>query len=802
MNPILALSNNRKAAITNSLRCALATLLVAAILASATTKSPSAPLPNRDKIRIERLAGLGRLWGTIRYFHPYLAYRDIDWDAALVAAIPKVRAARTSEDYRAAIDGLLASLGDPTTQTARHIRARQAAPTGEAEPTAAPENFYQIVDDNLVLNCRGLIEHFYRDADAPQALRTAREKATGNGIVFDCRHGTRDNRIGLNAGEYAGYADLLLREQLTQMLDKPLALGTYRYREHSGFAPQTGNSPEGYSSRLVTEAPFVLNSKQQGGRQPAFSFIIDAATPDLHELMGGLQSAGLATIVEESNTGMGASERGPIRRGRAVHTVSLPGGIDVYVRIAEFVSPLGEVDFKPDVEVMAAPADGTDPALAAAIANLHTLHRATPTAVVPLRPRAERDRPYAEMAFPTVEYRLLALFRYWNVIEYFYPYKHLMDRNWADALPEFIAKFEANQSELDYQRSVIELGARLPDAHVTTDNADAFLRDLGRFAPPIVVETVENQTVIVELRDQRAAQAANLRIGDVILAVDDEPIEERRARMAPFIGASTPQALQRRIDGRVLRGARENPARLRVRGADGAREVEIERSSADTKVAFSGRRSAPAVFGTLPSGYGYIDIDRLTEEDTDKALDAVLTTPALILDMRGYPRGAPLDLGLRLAKDRRAIRGPIFRRPTWSGRMLGEYDPLRPALTYQQSFQPSQKKPYQGVVVMLIDEHAISSAEHVCLIFAAATNVTFIGASTLGTDGDTVTVVLPGNLVVHFTGEEVLKPDGGQFQRVGVQPHVRVDRTVEGVREGRDEILEAAIGWLDAHVKN
>jgi hypothetical protein len=56
--------------------------------------------------------------------------------------------------------------------------------------------------------------------------------------------------------------------------------------------------------------------------------------------------------------------------------------------------------------------------------------------------------------------------------------------------------------------------------------------------------------------------------------------------------------------------------------------------------------------------------------------------------------------------------------------------------------------------------------------------------------------------VAHFTGEEVLKLDGGPLQRVGVQPRVRVDRTVEGVRAGRDEILEAAISWLDEHVKN
>ena len=40
-----------------------------------------AQAPSADSVRIERLASLGRLWVAIRDFHPWLAYRPIDWDA-------------------------------------------------------------------------------------------------------------------------------------------------------------------------------------------------------------------------------------------------------------------------------------------------------------------------------------------------------------------------------------------------------------------------------------------------------------------------------------------------------------------------------------------------------------------------------------------------------------------------------------------------------------------------------------------------------------------------------------------------
>lgn len=63
----------------------------------------------------DRLLATGKLWVTVKYFHPYLAYRDIDWDKALVDALPKVRSASTSVEYAAAVQSMLEALKDPAT---------------------------------------------------------------------------------------------------------------------------------------------------------------------------------------------------------------------------------------------------------------------------------------------------------------------------------------------------------------------------------------------------------------------------------------------------------------------------------------------------------------------------------------------------------------------------------------------------------------------------------------------------------------------------------------------------------------
>src|SRR6185295_3366142 len=82
--------------------------------------------PEGETSRINRLVGLCKLWSAVKYFHPALAYRaDIDFDKVLVDTIPKVNAAKTHEEYQAALQSMLAVLDDPLT----HIVDGSASPT-------------------------------------------------------------------------------------------------------------------------------------------------------------------------------------------------------------------------------------------------------------------------------------------------------------------------------------------------------------------------------------------------------------------------------------------------------------------------------------------------------------------------------------------------------------------------------------------------------------------------------------------------------------------------------------------------
>src|SRR5262249_28106168 len=150
--------------------------------------------------------------------------------------------------------------------------------------------------------------------------------------------------------------------------------------------------------------------------------------------------------------------------------------------------------------------------------------------------------------------------------------------------------------------------------------------------------------------------------------------------------------------------------------------------------------------------------------------------------MRGYPKATGFVIGPRLIRGDKAVAAAQFRRPfRQASRVLIDENANQVDHAFTQGFSPSNNPRYTCKVVVLINEQAISQAEHTCLIFSAATDVTFIGTPTNGTDGDVTDFVLPGDLSIAFTGHDVRHGDGRQLQRVGVQPHIAVAPTIAGV---------------------
>jgi C-terminal processing protease CtpA/Prc len=99
-------------------------------------------------------------------------------------------------------------------------------------------------------------------------------------------------------------------------------------------------------------------------------------------------------------------------------------------------------------------------------------------------------------------------------------------------------------------------------------------------------------------------------------------------------------------------------------------------------------------------------------------------------------------------------------------------------------------------VAFVTDGRAISYAESCLGIVEHYHLGEIVGAPTAGTNGNVNPFDLPGGYRVIWTGMQVLKQDGSRHHGVGILPTIPASRTLIGIREGRDELLEKAISAL------
>jgi C-terminal processing protease CtpA/Prc len=725
--------------------------------------------PARENRRIERLARLGKLWGTVRYMHPFLGYRDIDWDAALINAIPKVESAKTKDEFAAAVAEMLAALGDPATGI--WPSESTGTPTaGESLPTWSWA-------DGKILIVR-IANDIDRDRGGPPARANLQklklEIGQSEGVVLDLRALTPRTGSRRSTQFFKDLSRSLVADEVVGSGERALM--------HSGYRSQGGMASGGYFSGFVTRdgTRFV---PEPGAKARRVAFIVNARS-ELPPVAPALQGRGVGAVIAE----------GPISDAVFVTTtrVDLGEGVAARVRVTEYVAgPHCPPEIRADKEV--APSAGEGPSIPSYDAALKFVRRdlefSNPArtsrplpAVVVLRP----DKTYKERDYPSRELRLLAAIRFWNVIHYFFPYKHLIGEDWDALLVDFLPRLEAARDAREYAMALAEMATHTHDSHVHVQ-ARALSDYFGTAVPAVALREIEGEPVVTALEPEESAKGSGIEVGDVVVKVDGEPVRERMRRLGRYITASTPQAHTFVVLHRLLAGAPGSRVTLLVRDRDGhERERPLTRVGGGIA---AGRDREGEVLRLLDGNIGYADLRRLTVGEVDGMFERFKETKAIIFDMRGYPRGTAWAIAPRI-NTKAARDAADFRRPLVGALSESPFHFLQPIP------DRGDTPLYRGKTVMLIDERAISQSEHTGLFFEAANGTTFIGSPTMGANGDVTALTVPGDIVISFSGHDVRHADGRQLQRVGLVPHIEVRPTIRGIRDGRDEVLERAMKSL------
>jgi C-terminal processing protease CtpA/Prc len=141
-----------------------------------------------------------------------------------------------------------------------------------------------------------------------------------------------------------------------------------------------------------------------------------------------------------------------------------------------------------------------------------------------------------------------------------------------------------------------------------------------------------------------------------------------------------------------------------------------------------------------------------------------------------------------------ALGSRLVDRPTEFARFTNG-DPANPGAfhwTPPISLQPVAPR-YTGKIVILVDEVSLSQAEYTTMAFRSAPNAIVVGSTTAGADGNVSPIPLPGGLRSMISGIGVFYPDKKPTQRVGIVADIEARPTIQGIRSGRDEVLEIGL---------
>ena len=700
---------------------------------------------------VDRLATLARVWAAVKYLHPFILQKDIDWDGALVRAIPGARAAASDEDFARAVASMLKELGDAAT---RVVERRPQA------PAAKNVTLVRWAGDVLVISAGPYAEAKTGMALFGEVAALSKEITKAKQVIVDLRfHPANPDEAGM-----AAFAISELRGLVSESVVAPSSVAVF----HSGYAPQQGGTSGGYFSGFLT-VPGASFRPPVAGSGPSRVLFVSDADSAIPPLAIALHDGGKAIIVSDA----------PLGDHLVVNTKTIELG-EQWRALIRLQTMSGSVA----ADVIAA--DPLAEALAIASGTKSPPVTRRETATTSSEPRWRPDPDYKEMTYPDLPHRLLAAVRIWSVIEYFYPYKALIG-DWNAALTESIPQFIAAVNEDDYAKAVLQMVAKVEDGHSGAFGHPAVARLLGTWRMPIDVRQVEDRFAVVALRAALPADA-DVRVGDVVTAVDGEALAARVTRMRQYVTASTEVSRTNRATAFALMAAKEGSGTLTLTGADGReRTVQVRRTQAFQP------RTTGEPYSIIDKTIGYVDLTRLTVPQVDVMFEALKGTTAIIFDMRGYPNGTAWSIAPRINTNGAKV-GALFRRAQVSG--VSSFEEAASGFFFEQPLPTTDGPKYTGKTVMLIDDRAISQSEHTALFFEAANGTTFIGTPTAGANGDVTNFSLPGGFRVNFTGHDVRHADGRQLQRVGIQPHIRVAPTIKGLQAGRDEVLERAIGFV------
>ncbi len=726
---------------------------------------------NAEEQAIKNLRAFAKLFGYIRYFHPSDEAAQVDWEKFAIYGAERVKKAGSSKELKAVLEELFL----PIAPTARIYLNGE---TPDSFSVSAPKNAAGL--KVVAWQHRGV---GFGSANSPfLSIRVNREnvlRATmmtgtiGQGIEAAPWRGREIKlrasvRIEGKESQRRGYLWLRVDRPnnrpgfFNTMRDEPIRSGQWKKYEIQGAVDRDalfvgfGGILENGEKLALDD--FELLAKDKKGRwKPVAIQNPGFEEGDLDKAPAGWTafSRGYLYKVSEQNPG----------RGKKCLVIE-PPTVKFSEKLFEKTPAIGETIHKRLADGLACIIPLALPGNALEIPDKNEPY--------PLEKWAKvlAAKKIVDWSAGNEFVRLADVIIAWNVFQHFYPYADVVGGNWDAELTLALQKSLSDKTEKDFFKTL-----RLMVAHLHDGQAGVYAAALPAQAGlPIAVEWVENEVVVTASRDP-----AHLQRGDIIVAIDGIRAEQALMDAEEFISGSVQW---KRTQALSLFGSGDEGATAELGIKRGGKILSI-----DTRRTWRqpvSEPKGPPIYN-FPEGIIYVDLERAAWDVINLRLKDLAAAKGIVFDLRGNPRGNQEVLCYLLKA--RDTSGAWMQIPQWI------YPDRENISGFQKTgwLLDSREPKIKGKIAFITDGRAIGPAESLLSFVEYYKLGEIIGQPTAGTNGNTNPFELPGGFRITWTGMKVVKHDGSQHHLVGIRPTVPMKRTIKGILEGRDELLEEAL---------
>lgn len=397
------------------------------------------------------------------------------------------------------------------------------------------------------------------------------------------------------------------------------------------------------------------------------------------------------------------------------------------------------------------------------------------------------EQVYTKGDFPDLHIRLLALFRYWNIVEYYYAYKYESVENWDSSFVNLLPKFIHAKNIVDYHLAIKEMISSINDSHAYFQSS-GLNNYFGRYRLPFSLQVIDSSMIVgnylpyVPITD-------TIPSGSIINSINGKTFSNIYNSKKHLLSGSNFYG-KLIYNGAILFFDSTNVSEISYTLSNGKKELKtISRFHVDSlnlwyeKYKKTRQELNNQSHRIIHDSIAYIDMGNLKVTEIKGIMKEIFEIKNLIIDLRRYPNGTIKELSKYLVEKGTPAQ---FLMPSIN-------NPGKFVWSDSGVFGSNKKNIYKGKIVVLVGHLTKSQGEFSTMILQMRKDVTIVGSQTAGADGAIAKIHFPSGEESNITGYGVYYPDKTPTQRVGIKIDILVNPSLLSTSSNEDEVLNEAL---------